>query len=145
MSPIPKSADINGRIRVNDKGQKEIFAKAGTALTAKTMYRLQHDEDGVEVVVLAAGAVPYMCCIPEASIASASSGWVVIQGLVEDAIIPSTSATKGYAFKIHSGAITSLGAAWAFAATEVGVYCETISSATTCNLFLAGREATPTA
>jgi hypothetical protein len=137
---IPKSADINGRTFIDDAGRELTFVKAGTTLTAKTIYRLQFDESGVEAVALADDQLYYRLCIPEAGIASGASGWVVTRGLVEDATIPSTSATAGYAFKVYDGAVTSMGAAWAFADEEHGVYCETISSATTCNVFLSGRE-----
>jgi hypothetical protein len=142
---IPKSADINGRERVNDKGQTELFVKAGASLTAKTMYRLQLDEDGFEAVAISTGAVYYRVCIPEAAISSGASGWVVVMGLVEDAVIPSTDTTAGKAFKIHDGAITDMTAAWAFSDNELGVYAATSGGATTtCDLFLSGREALAT-
>lgn len=142
---IPYKADINGRERVNDKGQTELFVKAGTNLTAKTMYRLQLDEDGFEAVAITDSAVRYRVCIPEAAITSGASGWVVIKGLVEDAVVPSAATTAANAFKIHDGAITDMTAAWAFDTAELGVYCETNAGAVTaCNLFLSGREALAT-
>jgi hypothetical protein len=128
---LPGSKDQTGRLRDTDKGQIEIYIKASGALTAKTPYRILLDAYGFRAVALADGAVYNKVVVPEKDIADTKFGWAVIQGPVEDMIIPAVNHTASHAFKVHDGVITTLGATWAYADTEVGVFTDTSAAAAT--------------
>jgi hypothetical protein len=127
-------------VRENDKGQTELYAYATTALTAKTMYRIDYGTYGPEIAAIADDTKYFAVCIPEADIASGATGWVVTRGHVEDAIVPSSTYTTDHAFKLTNGGILTMSATWAGNGYEVGVFTEThAANTTTSDIYLAGN------
>jgi len=126
------------------KGRGKVYAKAGAAITAGTVYALSYDEDGREAVAVGTSKTGMMVGVAEKSLASGEYGWFVVEGEI-DITTPSITTTAGHAAQFHAstGAIEDSGAAFSGGADEFGVFTSTDSTAgTTHSVYMIPREIT---
>ena len=124
------------------KGRGRVYAKAGAAITAGTVYKISYDEDGREAVAVGTSAGGNMVGVAETALASGEYGWFIVEGEV-DITTPSITTTAGHAaqFTASTGAIADSGAAYSGAAAEFAVFTSTDSTAaTTHSAYMIPRE-----
>ena len=127
------------------KGRGMVMAKAGEALTAKHPCRLGYDEDGREALTInnaGTAAFTAMMGVPETSRASGEYGWFIVEGPVDGVVTPSLGITAGHALGVTDGAVTDIGAAFSYGATEWAVCRTTGSAAETYDIYVVPREIT---
>ncbi len=124
------------------KGQGKVYAKAGVAITAGTVYYMSYDEDGREAIAVGTSSAGLMAGVAEVSLAAGEYGWFIVEGEV-DITTPSITTTAGNAakFTATTGAIADKGAAYTGAADEFGIFTSTDAVAgTTHSVYMIPRE-----
>ena len=123
------------------KGLGKVYAKAGTTITAGTVYLLSYDEDGREAIAVGTSATNLMAGVAETSLAAGEYGWFIVEGEVE-ITTPSIATTAGHAakFTASTGAIADTGAAYSGGADEFGVFTSTDSADTSHSVYMIPRE-----
>lgn len=135
-TPIGKTFDANQQVRVK--------AIAGSALVAKTFYKVTFDEFGFVTQAQADDVHVYYMGMAEKAWDSGDLAELVIGGPVEDAITPSLSVSVGHAFIMVGGAIADVGADYTGVVGQFAICTEASTSSTTQNMLLVPERITAT-
>jgi len=129
---------------VDSDGRTKVLLYSASGATAKTPYAWYTVDTSNRALQSAVGASGAICkiVVSENTVTAGTYGVFIVRGEVEDMITPSITGVQGQTLKIASSAVAA-GGATTITADDFGIVQSAGATATSFDVFLLGREITP--